>query len=614
MHTRKEFLRNALVAGCAIPFISGKDFLAGARIDDFSFTSPFIRVGLRRTYPAFSFFATDSLGQGRLHLSPILTEPPRSKAFTARTYRDSISYFNSPEDIVADWQVKCEEKKIDLISRKPGAEPFEISFSRPQNHATVLGIMREGQRVLLPCILHLPGLGTFIIESRVPDATIFYDVTARESTGETPFVKLRFDGAGAKGTVKYSMRSVTLFPRKKKIHRIPLFDGYRRNFINIFQLNPRLGMLANSSSGDARASTLFLYAEVARVTPPLTKTFTAMDLIRDSLETYISGKQGYGHPGWSGNHESLDSRPSLIIAASYYIKSTSNREWAQKNYPAIKKWGEEMMRKDSTGNGLIEYGYSGNSGSWDSKIGPANWWHTIGFGHEDAYSNILCYRACSMMSDEKIFPQDEHTRACKAFAEKTKQHFFTNFYNPETGVLAGWKSGDGKLHDYYFTFVNSMAIHCGLVDKVKGKEILTKLLEKMKEVGFVDFKSGLPGNLIPIHPSDSGSKEGFQIYQNGGVSGCFAYYFIYALILCELYKPARELLLGMMDSYAKNEFEGKCPNTGMTRVWKTWNGECRGHEGFLADSYHALLVVEGVDPKIPFLNELVHFLNALTVS
>ena len=60
-----------------------------------------------------------------------------------------------------------------------------------------------------------------------------------------------------------------------------------------------------------------------------------------------------------------------------------------------------MLATDSSGNGLIKYSVSGNSNTWGGegtpKIRPANWWDTIGFGYEDAYSNALAYRALGDM-------------------------------------------------------------------------------------------------------------------------------------------------------------------------------------------------------------------------
>ena len=62
--------------------------------------------------------------------------------------------------------------------------------------------------------------------------------------------------------------------------------------------------------------------------------------------------------------------------------------------------------------------------------------------------------------------------------------YFKTFYNPATGVLAGWKSADGQLHDYYFLFVNGIAIHYGLVPKDQANAIMDRLLAKMKAVGY----------------------------------------------------------------------------------------------------------------------------------
>ena len=49
-------------------------------------------------------------------------------------------------------------------------------------------------------------------------------------------------------------------------------------------------------------------------------------------------------------------------------------------------------------------------------------------------------------------------------ARELRAAYVPTFLNPQTGVLAGWKSADGKLHDYWFTFINGMAISYGLVD------------------------------------------------------------------------------------------------------------------------------------------------------
>ena len=90
----------------------------------------------------------------------------------------------------------------------------------------------------------------------------------------------------------------------------------------------------------------------------------------------------------------------------------------------------------------------------------------------------------------------------QAAADKLRAAYFKTFYNPATGVLAGWKSTDGQLHDYYFLWVNGIAIHYGLVPKDRANAIMDCLLAKMKAVGYNRFDLGLPGNLIPIPRKD----------------------------------------------------------------------------------------------------------------
>ena len=176
-----------------------------------------------------------------------------------------------------------------------------------------------------------------------------------------------------------------------------------------------------------------------------------------------------------------------------------------------------------TATASIEYTLSGNSGSWPAqlKYRPANWWDTIGFGHEDAYANALAYRALQRHggTGPAIEPSRRPGPLPRRRATSCARPISTTFYNPATGVLAGWRSADGQLHDYYFLWVNGIAIHYGLVPKDKANAIMDRLLAKMKEVGYTRFDLGLPGNLIPVarkdyvdlNPRFGGGQEGGQL-------------------------------------------------------------------------------------------------------
>ena len=170
-------------------------------------------------------------------------------------------------------------------------------------------------------------------------------------------------------------------------------------------------------------------------------------------------------------------------------------------------------------------------------------------------------------------------------------------------MLAGWRSTDGKLHDYYFLFVNSVAIVYGLVPPDKANQIMDRLLAKMKEVGYTHFEYGLPGNLVPVRREDyahhllssgGGEKEdgsdGFQIYQNGGATAFFAYFTLQALYQLGRRKEADAILF---------------PTASRIRGWRDSRAQVRmaelrlegldgtphGYEGLLVDKYQTLLAV-----------------------
>jgi hypothetical protein len=235
---------------------------------------------------------------------------------------------------------------------------------------------------------------------------------------------------------------------------------------------------------------------------------------------------------------------------------------------------------------------------------PANWWDTIGFGHEDAYANALAYRALILMSE--VAGKLRHPADSALFherAELLRAAYVPTFLNPQTGILAGWKSADGKLHDYWFTFVNGLAISQGLVEEKQANAIMDRLLQKMEQVGFTNFTLGLPGNLIPVRREDytehnrrfgggeqADGSDGFQIYENGGATACHTYWTIHALYKLGRKEDARRILFPLLEGFDRGAFQGACTN-GLSKDWKDWKGNCWGYEGFLVDGYLALLAV-----------------------
>ena len=591
------------------------------------FESKHLAIGLSRSAPAFTTLSVDSLGRGRLDCNPVMDGASGTQV-PGLELKDDLTYTMDGYPV---WRVICDERSLILRSEfVPELEVphFNLTFNQKTNHATLLGMMEPGdRRMSVPCVLHMPDMGSLRITCNTPGVSLDYD--ARRWVEPAPFVEIAFPPASAGATcIEYRMDVVAIHPALPAHADTALYDGFRRDWLSIFQVNPRLQMLANNASSDACSFTLFEYSEIALHTPPLADSLTCLDLIRMSLDRYLTGQLGYGQIGYAVNGESgrpceptgadlnpwpppwnsLDTLPSFIIASCNYINGSGDTNWAMEHYEAIAAWAREMWAADRNGNGLVEYPGTGNFGDRPTRERrPSNWWDTINFGHEDAFSNALVYRATILFVDlARVLGRDGDADDFADKAKKLRAAYVPTFLNPETGVLAGWKSADGELHDYWFTFVQGLAITFGLVDDKTANDIMDRIFAKMREVGYDRFRLGLPGNLIPVKKGDyvdhegapelygipqrDDGSDGFQDYENGGASGCWVYYTLKALYQLGRVDDARRILHPMLEGYANGEFQGFGEN-GMSRDWRDWSGGCHGYEGLLVDNYLTLLAV-----------------------
>jgi hypothetical protein len=485
--------------------------------------------------------------------------------------------------------------------------PLILPFNLNQVHSTVLGLFRRDGLLSVPALLHFPGQGSMRLTSSVPEVGLTYS-----SDRPTQSAALSLPGATFEHKrIVYTFEVTALHPDVPGIAGDPRFDAFRRNWLNALQLNPELQALANNTASDSCAFCYYEFADIAALTPPLAPGLAALDVMRQTLDRMLAGGFAYGmsivpdHPTVSS-----DTWPSMVIAAANCVRAGHSNEWLGQNYAGIRGWAESMLATDSSGNGLIKYSVSGNSNTWGGegtpKIRPANWWDTIGFGYEDAYSNALAYRALGdmvMLARKAAKPAD--VARYQAAADKLRAHYYDCFFNPATGVLGGWRSADDELHDYYFLFVNGIAIHYGLVDKPQANAIMDKLLAKMKAVGYDKFQMGLPGNLVTVALKDyvhrtpdarygggalPDNSDGFQNYENGGATGSYAFFTLAALYDLGRTAEADAILFPMLEGYGNCEFEGRDAK-GRSPDWRRWDGTAMGYEGLLTDNYYALLAV-----------------------
>jgi hypothetical protein len=570
--------------------------------------------------PGFSVLSVDSLGKNKLEANAMLPATAAAAGYHATRHGATMEYRPGAE-LHPAWAFEFGERRITIrsvYSKQYPPKPLVLSFNSILCHPTLLGLFNQDGAIKLPALLHIPDHGTFRITTaakglalgyasrRDEEATVSFATT---SGGDKNFVRVTFPPATAdRPRIEYTLDVVAIYPPAPGIADDPRYDGYRRNFLNILQLNPQLRVLANHAASDPCAFTLYEYSMVAVKAPPLADGLSALDILRQSLDRYASGMNAYGMPFYGGDKKVpyyyLDTFPSLVMATSDYVTASRDTAWLEKNYMAVKRWADKMIEFDKDGDGFMEYPLSGNSGSWpfEIKTRPSNWWDDIGFAHKDAYANALAYRAFVGMAEmSRMAGRASDAALYDRRARMLKDAYYKTFYNPATGVLAGWKSADGQLHDYYFLFVNGMAVTYGIVTPEQGAQIWDKLLAKMKEVGYSRFDLGLPGNLIPVRradyahlvkrsggPDKEDGSDGFQIYQNGGASANFEYFTIEALRQLGRNAEADAMLYPVLQAFENGAFQGRGPN-GLTYDWRDWDGGPRGYEGFLVDNYLTLL-------------------------
>ena len=191
------------------------------------------------------------------------------------------------------------------------------------------------------------------------------------------------------------------------------YDGFRRDWLNIFQVNPRVQMLANNASSDPCSFTLFEYSDLALHTPPLAEGLTCQDLVRMTLDRYIAGAKGYGQVGyaceptdadlipWKTPWTSLDTLPSLLISACNYVNGSGDVKWAASQLRQARRVGpRDVRRRQGRQRPDRVSRHRQLRRPAHRRTGVRRTGGTrINFGHEDAFANALAYRAATMFAE-----------------------------------------------------------------------------------------------------------------------------------------------------------------------------------------------------------------------
>lgn len=477
----------------------------------------------------------------------------------------------------------------------------------------------------LPCVLHFPDFGLVRISA---DGGVTCEerlITSREYTGldlgaenygyhnqmhalHYGYSELTFrNKSPGPAEIRFEIMEEVYPPLAFEGGGGPAWNGLRRNWMNAFALNREYFDMGDNIMLNGRGHlAVHMKSDMLQLMGGDEPLFR---LVRETFKQQIldgfryaqaaDGEVNFAYVGRPKGREPMcgfiDSTPASVIATCGIARW--DRPFAQKLLPYALKTADFILTLDRDGDGIFEVPFSGNfmEDKVEYGVRQRNWWDNFAFGHKDIYFNYLCHRALRELRDllNELGREDE---AAKYAAQLNlfDAHFFDTFYNPETGVMAGWISADGRVHDYLFTFAVSMGIDEGLIPLKKGKEMMQLLLNKMQEEGYADLRYGIPGNLIGVADPDTihwPCMSDWGRYENGGLCGMNGFHFLTALYRVGLKEEADRILTAILNTYEK-EFthSGLMPGYVQSVDWRTKEGNPCGYN-YLADNYYFLLSV-----------------------
>ncbi len=372
--------------------------------------------------------------------------------------------------------------------------------------------------------------------------------------------------------------------------------GVRRHWGSIYAcFRPeQRGFSNNAASTNCHLSQI-APMDIAFLTRKLDCGLDPIKLGQFTLQQALLDGGGYGY--WRNLY--LDSDPALLIAAGRLHQAQPDFSWLRQVEAGLREVALRMLANQDENGLLVCRDLSGNSGTYRWSC---NTMDIIGFGHLDGYVNAIGYRA--LRNASALFRDLGKTSLsdrCQQAALEIKAAYAETFINPKTGWLAGWRSRDGMLHDYGFTFVNGPAIAFGLLEPAQARQALLNLEAAHAEIGLPDGTLGVPGNLLPI-PAEDHLLPGivptptatFESYSDGGLYGFFSMYYLRALSLYGLKEQAARLAAELDNGLACGYFNG---GLGSGSELRTWEGLTSGYEGTLIGNFgpvYSLAIEQGV--------------------
>ena len=627
--------------------------------------TPWYRIQLDKTRPRIVHLSWDSLGEGNLgvnflrglggypRLERILQGVDATGTAPLKCIGNVFQYapISVAPGVSLRLALKTGERDFDMeltaiVDRETvmAGGVFRFEFAPNQTPATFVCHPSDVfNYVPTPCYLHAPDWGTAFITCGKPETCFYRSPSSIYPASDyhidiAPQIPTRPDhlctlAAGTwQETLHFGIE--TLRPLEEltradaRLHRLPAYA------LNITQWRPDSGFISNSVVSINCGLSMLFYAEMATFTPPLKAGISAMELVRASLYRYFDGVPGYLVPprnvyaargDWcpsrkipaywnqltafekqvydqTNNSISRETPAYLIICAWYVIRTIGGLAELDKSLYALECIAGHIESWSTDG-----LAYQGNVPGYNH--GWNMWFDTYIFRGADAYSNAANYRAFRCLAElENLAGRPAMATHYHENADRIQKVYMKYFFNPATGVLAGWRDDKGQLHDYMFPWVNGFAIYQGLVPEREANAILDRLLAQLKKDGFKSYQFGLPTNLIPIHPADyvphttgaptnpSGT-DTWQRYMNGAACPNFVYYVIQSLYKLGRRHDAEKILWPLVASFEKGTFNAGVGSAKWPRrnpvgsAFYLWNGTRADGEGYLPENWQAMVAI-----------------------
>ena len=469
--------------------------------------------------------------------------------------------------------------------------------------STAIGeLVKTGETGLLrgEVLWHFPRHGTFTVSSDSPDV-LYRSDSVRALDTNTFELKL---GEVPTAFGDYLLPAGDYSARVSLVAGTPALVATRddapdvmkrmlaRHALTALPFRSDTATYSNNGASMHCTTTLNDISAIASGLPSLPGGISPLRLVGISLSRWLDGAPSYGSGATShGSHrledEYVHMAANTLVAVGRYLTGTGDRAWFERHRVRLVAEIEAMLARDVDGDGLVESTIRlGNSGEhqWSTA-----WADVISFGWKDAWANAVLFEAWTELAPAlRSMGEPELAARIDGAGAGLASAYFPAFFNEHTGLIAGWRSADGELHDYGFSLVNGAACSTALLPEETAKAIMSRLREHWRVEGVDELRNGIPLNLWRIPESDLGGVVfGLPMggYQQGGCSHHGARVLVDAFDRVGLTAEADELLVALAETIADDSSFG---GLGSGVDWRMWDGTPSGYEGQLAEGFSVL--------------------------